>query len=323
MEMTRTKKTPANLGAGAARTVLAVAVMVVGLAVTADRMAATSTGAPNSGAIVGGVDAAKAGPPVAIATVIDADDRPDVFRRAASARDALGFPVGAKRTGRHVRDTYRPTEYDEVEEVDGADQPLALTQFDPDGRLVSAVRFDRSSATSSKVDRDAAANAATKGIAASGLAVTGQYQAEANSVMGGWDVHWDRSKDGFQVRGDETRVHVWPDGRIQSVAHVEHELAATPGQRLGIDDAKKLVTGQFDRWFAGRNSGYAVQQMNLEWVAPNAAFDPAKVGLAPGPYRLAWVANVKPSGVAASYVSLVTLYVDAADGTLLGGDVVE
>ena len=56
------------------------------------------------------------------------------------------------------------------------------------------------------------------------------------------------------------------------------------------------MTGQFDRWFAGRDSGYAVQQMNLEWVAPNAAFDPAKVGAAPGPYRLAWVAERQAVG---------------------------
>ena len=321
--MTATKKTVGLKTIGAVSTVLAVAVVVVGMAVTADRMAATSTGGSNSGTDVSGVRAAKVGPPVTIATAINADDRPDVFRRAASARDALGFPVGSNRTGKHVRDNYRPTEYDEVEEVDAAGQAMALTQFDSDGRLVSAVRFDRPSAASSMVDKDAATKSATRGIAASGLAVAGQYQAEANSVMGGWDVHWDRSKDGFKVRGDETRVHVWPDGRIQSVAYVEHQLAPAPGQRLGIDDAKQVVTGQFDRWFAGRNSGYAVQQMNLEWVAPNAAFDPAKVGAAPVPYRLAWVANVKPSGVAAGSVSLVTLYVDAADGTVLGGDVVE
>jgi hypothetical protein len=305
------------------KAVLAVAVVVVGLAVTADRIVATSTGGSNTVIGDGSVDGAKVGPPVVTATVINADDSPDVFRRAASARDAFGFPVGAKRTGKHVHDTYRPTDYDEVEEVDGTGQPLALTQFDPAGRLVSAVRFDRPSATSPKVDKDAATKSATRGLSASGVAVAGQYQADVNAVLGGWDVHWDRSQDGFNVRGDETRVHVWADGRIQSVANVEHPLAAAPAQRLGIDDAKKVVTGQFDRWFAGRGSGYAVQQMSLEWVGPNAAFDAAKLSAAPAPYRLAWVANVKPSGVAADYVSLVTLYVDAANGTVLGGDVVE
>jgi hypothetical protein len=63
--------------------------------------------------------------------------------------------------------------------------------------------------------------------------------------------------------------------------------------------------------------------MELEWVGPNAAFDPAKMDLATEPYRLAWVANVKPSGRAADSLRLVTLYVDAADGSVIGGDVVE
>ncbi|MGA3056559.1 MAG: hypothetical protein ABSE70_00770 [Candidatus Limnocylindrales bacterium] len=321
--MTRTKTTAVFNTTGAVKTVLAVAVVVVGLVVTADRIVATSTGGSDIEVGAGGANNSKVSQPVQTATVITADDRPDVFNRAAAARDALGFPVGARRTGKHVRDSYRPTDYDEVEEVDGAGQTLALTQFDPAGRLISAVRFDLPSASSPKVGMDAATKSATRGISASGVAVAGQYRADANPVLDGWDVHWDRSQDGYKVRGDETRVHVWPDGRIQSVAHVEHQLAAAPGQCLGIDDAKKVVTGQFDRWFAGRGSGYEVQQMNLEWVAPNAAFDAAKLSAPPAPYRLAWVANVKPSGVAADYVSLVTLYVDAGDGTVLGGDVVE
>lgn len=321
--MTARRATATFKTSGAVKAVLAAAVVVFGLAATADRMVATSTGGSDTVVGVGGVAGAKVGPPVVTATVLNADDSPDVFRRAASARDAFGFPVGPKRTGKHVHDTYRPTDYDEVEEVDAAGQPLALTQFDPTGRLVAAVRFDRPSATSPTIEMDAATSAATRGLSASGVAVAGPYQADADAVLGGWNVHWDRSQDGFRVRGDETRVHLWPDGRIQSVAHVEHPLAAAPAERLGIDDAKKIVSGQFDRWFAGRASSYAVQQMSLEWVGPNAAFDAAKLSAAPAPYRLAWVANVKPSGVAADYVSLVTLYVDATNGTILGGDVVE
>jgi hypothetical protein len=321
--MSRTKTTAGLNTTGAIKTFIAVAVVVLGLAVTADRMTGTSTGGSDVDTGAGGANNAKVAPPIQIATVITADDRPDVFNRAVRARDALGFPVGAQRTGKHIRDSYRSTDYDEVEEADGAGRTLALTQFDPVGRLISAVRFDLPSASSPKVDRDAATKSAMRGISAAGVAAAGRYQADANPVLGGWDVHWDRSQDGFKVRGDETRVHVWPDGRIQSVAHVEHELAVAPGQRLGIDDAKKVVTGQFDRWFAGRGSGYAVGQMSLEWVAPNAAFDATKLSASPAPYRLAWVVNVKPSGVAADYVSLVTLYVDAGDGTVLGGDVVE
>jgi hypothetical protein len=120
-------------------------------------------------------------------------------------------------------------------------------------------------------------------------------------------------QDGFAVRGDETRVHVWQDGRIESVARVEHKLAAAPSRSLG----------QVDAWSSGEDTSYAVQGMDVEWVGPNAMFEPSKVGAAPGPYRLAWVANIKPSGPASEYVRLITLYVDAGNGAVIGGDIVE
>jgi hypothetical protein len=104
---------------------------------------------------------------------------------------------------------------------------------------------------------------------------------------------------------------------------VEHKLAVAPQTQLTRDAGQRTVSGQLDRWFAGRGFGYAIQNMNLEWVGPNAAFDPAKVGAADEPYRLAWVANVIPSGSIADVVRLITLYVDAGDGTVIGGDVVE
>jgi hypothetical protein len=78
-----------------------------------------------------------------------------------------------------------------------------------------------------------------------------------------------------------------------------------------------------DTWFGGTDSAYVVDSMDVEWVGPNAAFDATKVGAAPQPYRLAWVANVKPTGSAAGAVQLITLYLDAGDGTVIGGDVVE
>jgi hypothetical protein len=93
--------------------------------------------------------------------------------------------------------------------------------------------------------------------------------------------------------------------------------------QLTRDAGQRAVSGQLDKWFAGRGFGYAIQGMNLEWVGPNAAFDPAKVAAGDEPYRLAWVANVQPSGSIADVVRLITLYVDAGDGTVIGGDVVE
>jgi hypothetical protein len=188
---------------------------------------------------------------------------------------------------------------------------------------VAAVRFDMPAGLAAKVSGDQAGTAARKGLVQAGLTPSGQARIVENSAASGWDIHWDRSEAGYQVRGDETVAHIWQDGRVQSVAHVEHDLAPAPASPLGRAKAQDAVTRQLDQWFSGRDSGYAVQGMDLQWVGPNATFDPGRVGAAPAPYRLAWVANVKPSGSAAAVVRLITLYVDAGDGTLIGGDVVE
>jgi hypothetical protein len=300
---------------------LAVTAVVLGLAATAGPLTAAGFSREVSGSP--GVPSSRIGEPTVTDTVLYADDSPDLFAKAGAVRDALGFPAGAARSGRHVKDGLQNAEYDEVADLDSAGQPISLTQFDGRGRLVSAVRFDLPPRLSAKVTSDQASKAAQGVLARSGLMPSGKARVEPNPVAGGWDVHWPRTEAGFPVRGDETSVHVWQDGRIQGVARVEHEVSALPSKRLGQADAKDVVTHQFDAWFTGRGSGYAVQNMDLEWVEPNAAFDAGKIGAAPAPCRLAWVANVTPSGAAAEVIWQITLYVDAGNGTVIGGDVVE
>ena len=304
-----------------AKPFLAVAAVILGLAATAGPLTAAGFSRDVSG--LPDVLSSRIGQATVTDTVLYADDSPDVFARARAARDALGFPAGAARSGRHVKDGLRNAEYDEVADLDSAGRPISLTQFDGRGRLVTAVRFDLPPGLSAKVTSDQASKAAEAVLGRSGLTPAGKADAEPNPVAGGWDVHWPRTEGGFLVRGDETTVHVWQDGRIHSVARVEHQLSSLPSRRLGQADAQDVVRHQFDAWFAGRGSGYAVANMNLEWVEPNAAFDPSKIGATPASYRLAWVANVMPSGAAAEVLRQITLYVDAGDGTVIGGDVVE
>ena len=304
-----------------AKPFLAVAAVVLGLAATSGPLPAAGFTKQTSG--LPGVPASRLGQPTVTDTVLYADDSPDVFARAGAVRDALGFPAGAARSGRHVKDGLQDAEYDEVADLGSAGQPISLTQFDGRGRLVTAVRFDLPPGLSAKVTSDQASKAAQGVLARSGLTPSGKAHVEPNPVAGGWDVHWPRTEAGFPVRGDETSLHVWQDGRVQSVARVEHQLSPLPSKRLGQADAHDVVTHQFDAWFAGRSSGYTVQNMDLQWVEPNAAFDPSKVGAAPTPYRLAWVADATPSGAAAEVIRQITLYVDAGNGTVIGGDVVE
>lgn len=304
----------------AGRTLLAAGVVVLGLAMSTGQLTAAS---PAGAADQAAVNAALVAQTRTTQTVLYADSSPEVFARAAAARDAFGFPVGAQRVGRRIHDGVQKSDYDEVSEVDSAGHAIAMTQFDTTGRLQAAIRFDKPSSSVAGMTPDGAVKSARRGMTAYGVQLGTQTRTDVDAASGGWNLHWDRSEGGFPVRGDETQVHVWQDGRIQSVARVEHQLAAAPARRLSQADAQTAVARQMDAWFAGKDAGYAAQGLDLQWVAPNAAFDPSKVGAAAGPYRLAWVANVKPSGPAADSIRLITLYVDAGDGTILGGDVVE
>lgn len=303
------------------RSFLAVATVVASLAFSTGQLTAAGLATGSS------PTAPDKAPVVRESTIVQtplfADQQPLVFAREVNVRDALGFPPGTSRSGKHVKDGFQKSEYDEVAELDKAGRQLSVAQFDGAGNLVAAVRLDMPTGFTVKTTRDGASKAAERALAKVSLTADGQALVDDDPVGGGWNVHWSRTQDGFVVRGDETRVRVWQDGRIQSVAHVEHRLAVAPQTQLTRDAGQRAVSGQLDRWFAGRGFGYAIQGMNLEWVGPNAAFDPAKVGAADEPYRLAWVANVIPSGSIADVVRLLTLYVDAGDGTVIGGDVVE
>jgi len=303
------------------KTAVAAGAIVLGLAMSTGSLTASSlSGVPSDPPAI---DAARAARTAVTSTELHEDSSPNVFARAARTRDAIGFPVGPRRSGRHVHDGLKQLDYDEVAEVDASGQPLALTQFDNAGLLVAAIRFDAAAPAVARISGDGAATSALSALTACGVSVGGQARTDANDLAGGWDVHWPRSQAGFAVRGDEARVHVWPDGRIASVARVEHTLAAAPARQLTESDVHLAVTRQMDTWFGGSDAGYVVDNMDVEWVGPNAAFDSTKVGAAPQPYRLAWVANIRPTGSAAGAVRLITLYVDAGDGTVIGGDVVE
>lgn len=290
--------------------------IVACLVVTAGRMIAAPQ--PSGGFAQTAVDE-----PTRFETALDANSEAVVLARASKTRDALGFPVGAKHTSKHVRDGFEHAEYDEVSEVDTAGRVTSVTQFDAQGQLRAAVRLDSGPHAGLNVTREAAIQSAQRSAVAAGLAVDTPSAVDVDEANGGWTISWARKQDGVRVLGDETRVHLWSDGRIQSLARVTHDLASPPDRRISSDQARQVASATVDQWFAGRNSGHTIQSMDLEWVGPNGAFDPARITDSPQPYRLAWVANVKPTGAAASYVWLMTLYVDAGDGSIIGGDVVE
>jgi hypothetical protein len=305
-----------------ARSVLAAGAVALCLFAASGRLTvATSVGPSTAGPK--DIDAALASQHTRSETEIRLEDRPDLLSRADNVRDGLSLPAGTTRSARHVQDGFLAIEYDEVAELDGAGQPVSMTQFDGTGALLVAVRFDNPAGGTIRTTRDGAIGSAKRGAAQAGLATVGQPTVDTVADAGGWYVHWDRRQDGLPVRGDEVRVRVWPDGRIQSVARVEHQLDKAPARRLSQADASTAVTKLVTSWSSPSGASYSLQSLDLQWVGPNAAFDPAKLTAAPAPYRLAWVASEKPIGPLADYVGMVTVYIDAGSGTVIGGDFVE
>jgi hypothetical protein len=299
-----------------ARSIAGTFAVAVCLVVSAGRLtAAPRPAGPSSQDVLG--------TPTRVETALDATGNASALARAGNTRDALGFPVGVQRIGKHVRDGFESVEYDEVSEIDSVGKVTSLTQFDAKGRLRAAIRLDGAPTGGSSVSRETATAMAKRSAAATGLTAGATSVAEVDQATGGWTVRWARVEGGVPVRGDETRVRVWPNGRIQSVSNVGHELATAPSVTLAPETARRIASANMTRWFANRSSGYAIQTVNLEWVEPNGAFDPSRITAAPQPYRLAWVTDVKPTGAAADYMWLISLFVDAGDGNIIGGDFVE
>ena len=308
---------------GIAKTAGPAALVIAGLIFSAGQMSAAGHPTPKATSELQEAPIAQSAVGAIHETPLLADDRPDVFAREDTARAALGFTKGAKRSGRHVHDGLQASDYDEISELDAKGQPSSLVQFDTKGDLVAAVRFDSPVSSSGVVSADSATKTARKSLQGVGLASDGNPQTRLDDASGGWAVQWQRTSAGHTVRGDETLVRLGADGRIQSVAAVQHGLAAVPASPLAQADARAVVARQCDAWFSGKGSGYNVGAMDLQWVGPNAAFDGMKLDSESDPYRLAWVVNVVPTGAAADSTRLVTLFVDAGSGAVIGGDVVE
>jgi hypothetical protein len=256
-------------------------------------------------------------------TPIAADDQPTVLARSDATRSALGLPGGVAETAVHVTEPSNQLQYDEVTSYDVNGRPVSLTGLDASGRLVIAVRFDVPVAVENPVGAEAAAEIAAEGLSAVAVSTNGPPVVEPSVALGGWDLHWRRLVNGVPVRGDEILVHVRDDGQIGSVGQVVHSLAPAPLVKLTSPQARALATKQIQAWSAKSGVSFSITGMAMQWVDPNAAFDPARIGAPAQPYRLAWVVTIAPQGSATAYASLVVLYLDAGDGSVVGGDMVE
>jgi hypothetical protein len=254
--------------------------------------------------------------PVALGST-DADR---ALGRAAKLARTLGLP-GTTRTVSRLDDKFDHRVYDEVVSLDSRGRQVAIVQIGTDGRVVMAVALGWHGSQGRAIGRDVAASRAVDVVRASGVKVRGT--SAVSPVSSGWAVQWQRVADGAPVRGDGVRILLWPDGSFHGLAVSERPLAAAPARRIGPGQARRIA----ERTVAGRYGSSAgdlsVESTQLAWVSPNDAWNAAAPDAPGETLRLAWVVTLRANGATAERLRAVQVWLDAGDGSVIGGDVLE
>lgn len=254
------------------------------------------------------------------AVSLGSSDTDRALRRAAELSRAVGLPAGT-RTVERLDDKFDHRVYDEVVARDRTGREVSIARFGVDGRVVMAVALGWHGSSARAVGRDIAAARAT-GIAR-GAGVTVHGAPTVRTFSSGWSVHWPRVAGGVPVLGDGTRILLWADGSFHGLTVSERPLAAAPGRRIGGGQARQVA----ERTAAGRYGAsvrdLAVQSTELAWVAPNDAWNAAAPDAPAETLRLAWVVTLRADGALAERLRGLQVWVDAGDGRIIGGDVLE
>ena len=245
------------------------------------------------------------------------------IERAGRTGLLLGLPAVTRRSATRVVDRFGGRTYDEIAEYDAHDRLVALQRFDAEGRLLAAVRFGWRGDGGPALDGAGGARQRAERLAASlGLGVTGTPRTVAAPSSAGWTVAWDRIVGGIPVPGDGLRIQLWPDGSVHGLARSERVLAPRPAVLLDEARARSIVEDRLDAWFHGASRrDIGVTGLALAWVPPNDTFAPAAPDAPAAVLRLAWVARVTTSGTLTESLRALEVYVDAGDGSVLGGDI--
>ena len=252
-------------------------------------------------------------PPVAAAPALE---------RASQAGRSLGLSTAARRTVERVDDRRAAVTYDEVTDLDARGRPSAVLRFGIGGQLVAALRLGWEPGHGRPLTSDVEATAAALGFAR-GVGIDPVDAAVArDDGASGWSVAWERVVDGVPVPGDGVRVQIWRDGSFHSLSRAEHELADRPATLLEASVAQATVTRLLDGWIpAERRADVRIDGVALAWMASNDTFEPNRPDAPSAVRHLAWVVQVRSDGPFAEVLRGVDVSIDAADGSVLGGDV--
>jgi len=251
---------------------------------------------------------------------IGATDAGRAVEHAAALSRALGLPAGAG-TVQRLDDRFEHRTYDEVVSRDRAGRAVALARFGTDGRVVMALALGWRGSSAKAVSRAVAADRAAAFARASRVAVAGLPA--VSPVSSGWSIRWTRVASGAPVLGDGVRVLLWPDGAFHGLAVSERPLAEAPDRRIAAAKAERIAERTAAARYGTKASGLSVGLSRLAWVAPNDAWNAAAPDAPGGTLRLAWVVTIRTDGALAERLRGLQVWVDAGDGSVVGGDVME
>jgi hypothetical protein len=269
-----------------------------------------------------GADPFVAGGPSTRAVAADQSASDRALGRAKDVDRALGLG-GIRQTVSRLDDRFDHRIYDEVVSFDARGREVALTRLDTDGRLLLAVRLGWTPGSGRAIAAPAVADKGAVIARAAGLTVDGKPEVHRSNGAGGWIVRWPRLVDGVPVRGDGVRVTVWSDGSFHAVTRTERPLAARPANALSAAAARavaeRIVAARFN------DSADALDVLTVEqaWVAPNDTWDAARPDAPEATLRLAWIVRFESTGPLAERMRMLEFWLDAGDGALIGGDIVE
>jgi hypothetical protein len=235
---------------------------------------------------------------------------------------ALGLPGTAQRVER-LDDRFEHRTYDEVTSYDTTGREVAIARFELDGTVAMAVALGWQPGPRAALERTAAEARGIAVAAAAGLNVRGRPTVIASAGSGGWSVAWPRVVDGVVVRGDGLRVALWPDGTFHGLNRIERRLAAAPGRPLSAAAARTAAEAWAAQRYGAAVTDLHVVRVQQAWVAPNGAFDPSAPDAPAETLRLAWIVGFDATGALVERIRSIEVWLDAGDGTLLGGDVAE
>jgi hypothetical protein len=251
-----------------------------------------------------------------------ADDLARARARGQAVAAALGLPGVSQRVQR-LDDQFEHRTYDEVTFLDATGHEVAVTRLDLDGSVAMAVSLGWHPTGGRALDGPAAAARAVSLVRAAGLVVSGEPDVRLSAGAGGWSIAWQRIVDGVPVRGDGMRLALWPDGALHGLTRTERSLALVPARVLDADGARSAAAALADAWVDGSTAALRVAAVEQAWVAANDTFGGARLDAPAETLRLAWAVRFDTRGPLAERVRSVEIWVDAGDGHLLGGDLVE